>query len=247
MAHKKTVLQSGGHQFANHENNGIIIQFILFEMFLAVGLINKIEDTFKKLRSNSATQQELIGSLAEAITALAGSSQKSMRIFTSNLNEGILAQTKNYCSYFASNLEPKDPDITGMQRNANRAWKHSLDCLDTIRKLLKNPSCDSQEFSDFNISFERMVHRFFKLVKVVGNVLHKFNDDENVILFLITHTKQLDKLFEKEFVIHTLIKMFPNGIIDAERFLTQKYMSRGFTHLIPSIIQKIAKFEPALV
>lgn len=236
----------------SHNKNGIIIQFILFELIQAGDLIGQIDASLRDIgeaypRKLEKGKHSSIQSIASAIHALAGSSQKSMRIFTSNLNEGILAQTKNYCAYFASNLDPKDPDCILLQKNSNRAWTLSLDCMDMMRSIQQKQVKELSDFALFDHSFRRMSIRVKKLTCSVAHMLPQFWGDENVLLFLLTRKHDLDRLYGKEFVLNLFEKMFPNGLSEVEKFMVQKYEKRGFTHLIREIQEKIAEFDTALV
>lgn len=233
-----------------HDNNGIIIQFIFFELIQAFDKIRSIKKSLAGMNPVpearlTKTEKKLLGSISTDISSLAGHSQKTMRIFAWYLNEGILAKVKTHCSLFANNLDPQNPELHTLQRHADRSWSHSLHFLDLVRGLQKCPSKKSMNIPRLKEILERMAGRLRRLSKIIGIFVLKFRDDENVLYFLLTYKDGLDTIYRKGFVFRLLIKMFPGGMSEAELFLFDKYSSRGFFHLLPSISQKCAELEKA--
>ena len=236
------------HLTTYHGNNAIIMQFIFFEVINAFQEVYELEYLVSQIKLTptkkfSKSDREHMASITTSISRLAGYTQKYMRIFTWNLNDGILAKLKNYCSYFANNISPDDPDVSALQRNAERAWINCLECIDQIREAEKLPTRGTPDLPSLKTYMEKMVQRLRRLSRVAGNIVLRFKEDENVLLFLLNHQDQLDRLYEDQFVAKLFHKMFPKGLQQAEEFLVEQYASRGFDHLLPQITSKFATLE----
>lgn len=240
------------HLTTYHGNNAIIMQFIFFEVINAFQEVYELEYLISQIKLTPAkklskSDKEHMASLTGSFTRLAGYTQKYMRIFTWNLNDGILAKLKNYCSFFANNISPQDPEAGALQRNAERAWINCLECIDQIREAEKLPAKGTPDLPALKAYMEKMVQRLRRLSRVVANIVLRFKEDENVLLFLLNHQEQLDRLYEEQFVAKLFHKMFPQGLRQAEAFMAAKYTARGFDHLIPLISSKISLLETATV
>ncbi|MFQ5728816.1 MAG: hypothetical protein ACE5GN_00455 [Waddliaceae bacterium] len=236
------------HLTTYHDNNSIVMQFILFELINAFDIIDEIESLIPEINLDSSkkfssSDRENLDSLTASITRLAGYTQKYMRIFTWNLNDGILAKLKNYCSFFATNLKPLDADVMALQRHADRAWINCLEALDQIRAAQRPSSGKAPGLLKLKSALEKMITRLRNLTKVIANICHQFREDENVLFFILSHQEELDRLYKTDFVVILFCKIFPKGLADAERLLMKKFASRGFDHLIPIISQKIAALD----
>lgn len=235
-----------------HHNNGIIIQFVLFELIQAFEQVRQIDEslsgiTLTPTKKLSKNDRELLNTIAHAISCLAGYSQEKMRIFTWNLSNGILAKIKAHGSLYANNIDPQNPDTDSLLRHADRAWIHCLDALEHIRAVQELPSNKSPDLSAIHTSLKKMFGRMRRLAKVIESSLDQFRTDENVLYFLLCKKESLDKIYNPDFVCKLFKKMYPKGINEIEKFLMQKYKARGFSHLIPVITQKLAELEPANV
>lgn len=73
-------------------------------------------------------------------------------------------------------------------------------------------------------------------------ILASYLDDENVLLFLLRHADSLDAAYGLPMVSRLLKRGFGN-LAKARLFLEERYRSRGFHHVMPSIGHGIAQLE----
>ena len=230
------------------ESNSLIIQFVLSEMIEAFAIIDKVEQLLPNLpetppKRTSAKTREVQDALMAAITKLAGSSQEYMRIFTWNPNDGTLTKLKNYCSFFATLQTPLDPDVMALQRHADRAWANCIDALGRLRAAQLSPLHKDADPVKLKSSLEKMITRLRSLAKTVAAICGQFRDDENVLFFILSHQEALDRLYKTDFVFITFCKLFPKGLVEAEKLLLQRFGARGFDQLLPVIVKKIAALD----
>jgi len=230
-----------------HDNNGMIIQVIFFELIQAFEKLGSIEQSLAHMNQtaeSSLVKRNLLHTITTDVSSLAGHSQKTMRIFASYLTEGILAKVMTHCSLLANNHDPEDRSMGLLKRHAVRSWTQSMQILDLLRELEQTSSQITSDISSLlRALLEKMVNLLKRLAKMIAKIAVKFHENENVVYFLLMYKDRLDAIYKKGFVSQLFNKMFPEGIRKAEEFLSVKYLSRGFDQLIPLITQKFAELE----
>lgn len=222
------------HLTTYHNNNSLIIQFALFELIQAYKHVEIINSYLQDSRSTP------LNKLGSAISSLTGRTQEYMRIFTWNLNDGILAKLKSYCSYYANNIAAQQPDISAVQKHADRAWINCLESADILRRMDKSTHIHPSDREELQEKLSRTLQRLQQLASVLSKQLLQFRDDENVLFFLLRFSRSLDSIYEEGFVLKLFSKMFSDGIPAAKAKLSVRYAERKFEHLLPQITQKLS-------
>jgi hypothetical protein len=219
-----------------NRNNNIVLQFILLELIYAC----KDAEELEKLLHNPKLQ---LDSLFIHVSRLVGQTKKYIRIFSWSLNDGILTRVKNYCSLFVHNRNPADSRIMSLQTHSDRAWINGLESLDLIRLIKQMPSCNNECEKSLRIVLQKMLKRVHQLIRSIYQTLPMFCKDEHTLFFLLRHRTDLESLFGEKAILQLFTITFPKGLKTASRFIIQRYVKRGFTHLAPVISQKIAELE----
>lgn len=239
---------SGGFN-TYHRNQGLLFQFILSEFLLASQELKIIRPIIDDLKVSSFENHiDLFNHpLKQSITKLSGSSQEYMRIFTWNREDGILAKIRNYCAILSQQTNPEDKQLTGMNRNANKAWLLSLQALDVMWAFHQENTVSISQKQKHSIalcrSLSKMCAAIDRFSRLVPTLLKQFRNDENVIFFLIRSQQQFDIAYEPRFVAKIVKKMYPKGLEGAKQFLISRYTDRGFVNLIPTIRTKIDELQ----
>ncbi|NGX41941.1 MAG: hypothetical protein K940chlam7_00215 [Chlamydiae bacterium] len=238
------------HLTTCHDNNSMILQFVLFELLKAFEELYKIEHSISEVKltpTNKLSKSDRVHlhSIASSLAKLMGNTSKNVRITAWTINDGVLAKLKNYCSYFANNLDPDSANGAALLRISDQAWTIGLESLELNRTAQQVPSRGSPNVLGLKTTFERLKTKLLRLAKVVANICTEFHEDENVLFFLLRHREELDRAIKKGFVSKLFSQMFPNGLKKVERILKKKYSSRGFEHLIPVITQKLSELDMA--
>ncbi len=225
-------------------NNSLLIQFVLFELIRSWNEVSEIKKHLSKVKLTpkkrySKKDKEHLSNCLIHITKLAGYTQQYMRIFTWNLNDGIIAKLKNYATYFANNLEKQDADAVNLERNAERAWFNCLECLDLFQEQYSLPPSETAHLCALNEITEELHNRLKKLSVATTHLLPQFRDDENALFFLLKHQEDLAPIYEKNYLKNLFLSLFPKGKEEAECFLKKRYTSRNFTQIIPSMTEKL--------
>ena len=151
-----------------------------------------------------------------------------MRLFLWN-DDGIMAKLKNYCALFMLHFQD-DPNCptNKMHREAHKGWLFALEALDTAQR------------KSVNLSYlEQLATKLITVLRQIADfaekVIDRFKNNENVLFFLVRHSKELDAVIGKPYVSPIFHKIFVNGIQEAQESIIQKYAKRGFSHLAPLI------------
>lgn len=232
-----------------YASNHLLFQFILSEFILAFSEMQLINNVIKKTELEWPLKNKdprFYPALLQYISKLAGSTQHYMRLLSWN-DDGFLTKLKNYCAllYHHDNTHNRDHEILQMYQESSQAWLLSLRILDVIRAVSQQPPIANPHEKRMLIPSLKKLHcSFQRFSRLVVHAVMPFHHNENVIFFILRHKEEFDSLYTPGFTKEWIQKMFPTGgIKEAGQFLLQRYTSRGFDNLIPTINTKIAELE----
>lgn len=227
-----------------YASNHLLFQFILSEFILAFSEMLLISDVIKKTEQEWPLKHKdprLYPALLHHVSKLAGSTQHYMRLLSWN-DDGLLTKLKNYCTLLYHH--DNNHDLLQMYQESSQAWLLSLRILDVIRAMSQQPpTANPHERRMLIPSLKKLHCSFQRFSRLVVQAVTPFHRDENVILFILQHKEELDFLYIPGFTKDWIQKMFPAGVKEAGQFLSQRYTSRGFDNLIPTINTKIVELE----
>jgi hypothetical protein len=217
-----------------HQSNSLMFQFIISEFINASTQIGLIAEKVPETHRGS------METLQNSLKALSGSLQEYMRFISWNLEEGILSKLKSYAALFAANAEILHSKHLQLEKYANQAWKVSLESLEVLR-LIQEQRDDLSLYEDLYQRLSHLTAIFKKLGKLLAELILEFSLDENVLFFILRHKEKLDHIYGTGFVKKTFIKMYPDGIAEAEEYIKRQYANRGFNHLLMVISSKFTE------
>lgn len=217
-----------------HQNNSLMFQFIIAEYINASIQIDLISSHLPE------THKGTMDNLERSLQTLSGSLQEYMRFFSWNLEEGILSKLKCYTALFAANAEIMHSKHLQLEKYSNQAWKISLESLDMMR-LIQHKKNDLSLYESLYQSLSHLTAVFKKFGKLLAELILEFSQDENVLFFVLRHKEKLDCIYGAGFVKKLFIKMYPEGIAEAEQYLKTKYAKRGFNNLLLVIASKFTE------
>ncbi len=233
------------HPHSRHlANNSLIVQFLLHELYHAAKTLLRYQSLLSKIhltphKKYTKPGREHLYEAFDSIALLAGGTNQHMRIFTWNLNEGIIAKLKQYATLFANNLDPKDTHAVQLEKHAERAWTDCLECLDQTREQIKLPSKEPANLNILVSNATKLHIRIKKISQILAGILPQFRDDETVLYYLLRNQNDLSKLWGNSFLPDLFLQLFPNGKEEVECFLHSRYNKRHFTHVIQNLTQTI--------
>jgi len=239
------------HFNSYHHNNGLLFQFILSEFLEAFSEMEQIKTLAEKIAKeekkslHEGTGRQILIVLYGYTAKLAGSTPNFMRLFSWNLDNGLLAKLRNYCVFFSHNANLQDKESILLQRNANRIWETCLACLDFMQSLLNQSSKVNvlEQKKVLNLLIEKMMRCMRHFANLLAKIMVNFRDEENVMFFLLRHHQEFDRCYGSQFIAKFFNKMFPKGLIESQQFLSERYTNRGFENLVPLIVMKMAQLS----
>ena len=213
------------HRVIFKGNRGLIVQFILHELFAADLLFKEMYMLWG---------EEDFSSLFERVGSLSGHASKSTHLFTNDVNAGILSKLKNYSAYFSLDKDAKESGME-LRKISHRLCATSSALYDDLKEF---------SYTDFKLkslkkkidkSLQKMDQDFTHYCDTLCLVLETFNQNENVVWYLVKHRKKADAIFKEERVKALFERYFPQGNIELRDFLIQRYSERGFYSLLPLI------------
>lgn len=213
--HKKRIAKQTSEIYA--QNEGILFQFILHEFLKSHALIEGI-------RSSANPEKDF--------AMLVGHDHKDdSRSYACFWTEqiGSLKNLKTYISllsvHFPAVNNANDPD-----------YKNLFQCVVTMSHALFDfHNCPYHE--EKIKKGERLNRALKKMSRSLHNRLHRYCEDENVLLFLIKSHREFSQIFGSA-AMAKLMKL-KGGINELQAFLLERYSKRGFDHLLPLIRETI--------
>ena len=196
-------------------SDSLLFQFVLHEFLRTLGEVYKLECVV----SDEDTPEAIHGKLTDYLLKLAGTEQEYVRIFTWIYDAGVLTKLKNSVDLLSQKAPVEDSEMRSLHLVVQKAW---LECLHSI-DLYRN-----QELKALKPQVLKAMKLIRKIPAALKKVLSRYDEDENVIYYLIRHKNQFDHIIGPDFLKDMLHK---NSI----PFLIERYRMRGFDKLIPEI------------
>jgi hypothetical protein len=223
------ITRTHAHLNAYHQTDSLLLQFILSEFIASYREILMIHQLSKETTENPTLVTK---NVSQCIEKLSGSSKISMKMYSWNLEEGILSKLKNYCEHFSLN----NKDYHDLHHFAHQAW---LNCLQSF-EILK---CNCISSKNLQKVLNRIASLMRRFARIALRLIQKYREDENILFFVLRNHEQLDAIYGSQFVFKLFSRLFPRGLSGALEFLQQRYSARGFENLKKIINNKIAELE----
>lgn len=236
-----------GSIHAYHHNNSLLFQFILVEFIEAFELIRSLEQLCNRQSSaliphtiNELNSESTLSSVETILVKLVGAKHNHVRLINWNQGNSTIVKIKIYCSLFIDNSNNDEKEIMTMQYYADKIWTTSLKIMD----LLEEETITIPQLLPLLDKINLAIHRFSKLIT---RLIHQFRDDENVIFSILRHKDRLDRIYGGQYVAKQLSRLYPKGLNEVQKKLTERYSVRGFNNIIPDIAAKIAEVKNSLI
>lgn len=227
-------VQGPSHQFSPfYHNNSLLIQLMITEMIHIHQIASKISNCNHEIESLSSQLFELVNDLSFSSYAS-----------YSNRSKGALNRLKEFTDYFYSNANNQVKNRTNLHDLVNHAWISVIQNLLLIKgsKICKDKRKESILLSRIKNSIKTLIARIHRMSKAIIRLLPLFENDESVVYFLLRKRNQLIEIFgsdQMKRVFKSISKKTP-----LEKLLINRYLTKGFYHLIPLIKQELSLHEP---
>jgi len=206
------------------QHDHLLIQFFLDEFLVACPLIRSLRTVREKLEGAfGEIQEEAITELSKEVKALVFESDEW------SMKEGPLRRLKKYAVRFNDTV----------RRAANKAFYASLQVLEELsfkeKREVLYPHLD------------QMQEGFAIIAEEVPTLIAKFNENENVLYFLLKNRDELDEIYEPSFIRELCDEIFDGGVDEMAGYIVKKYRERGFGLHVPDIESRIAFLESLAV
>lgn len=238
------------YQLNNYfQSQPVLFQFILNE-FLMIGEENREwPDLILKGSPSSAALQKMWHMLFQKLNKLSFSPQDHMWQLPWNFDAGIFTKLKNYSYLYARNAEIEDPYLYQMHDLFHKTWmlcKQTIDIMENDLIPQHPGSRQKDSLKQIKLNIERIQRKIKLLKKFILTILKTFEQNENVLFFLLRHHERFSLFFEKKFVFKFFSQLFSESRIEEVRaFLIHRYAMRGFDHLLPIINEKFDEIYPS--
>lgn len=200
------------------QSPSISLQFLISEFF-------QTYDSFRKIvyLINEEQYGEPLNSL---ISSLISFQFGQFSLFSKKLDESNLSKLLHYATCLERHEIQALHDTPSLSSVCRQCWMLGLQILESI---------DTTDFKRIFPLLKKIRH----VIKRIGNDLVKaiilLKDDENILYFVLRHTKQFDELYGIRFTSKLFKSLFGQSLGEARNYLVTKYSNRGFHELVPKI------------
>ena len=212
----------------NRLSNALLFQLLLSQLL-------KFYQSFSELKAHIATTPQDLSIIKEYFKILLDNPQFTIAPESPswNTNQGSLKKLQNL-SYSLVQDGTLDQEITTkLHEKFSKALTEGQKCWDS---LFQKNTINKELFEKCN----RYLDRSLNLVK---KLLIHFQDDENVLFFLLRHSETFDLMYNSQFTISFLQKIYGKNLENIEKQLKEKFSNRRFEHLFTIISEKMKKIE----
>lgn len=202
----------------------LLIQFIASELFRVHQELVSIQNL---LSNNILTVKAILPHIHKLIGTHHGYASRPI-----GGNDGIFAKLRNCTALFhLSDVQGKPSQQ--IYRSVNLVWIEAEQIMEYLKLL---PANEVVDLTILNPLLNKLMEELDKFSRNLKGFFEEFKDNENVVLFIVNHHSQLDAIYGKRFVKKWLHKMYQT---ETYHFLSNRYIARGFEHLIPIIQEKL--------
>ncbi|MCH9631879.1 MAG: hypothetical protein S4CHLAM6_01970 [Chlamydiae bacterium] len=158
-------------------------------------------------------------------------------------DKGCLNKLRYYCFLFGQkNIE--NPDAVKMNICISKAFHSALQLREVILSLQHQISEGKvPNYVSLYQLLDKLIDNMRLASRLILKVLVQYKDNENLLHFLLKNQKDFDAVYETKFVAKVFKKMYPEGLKYAKDLIVEKYVKRGFGHLIGFISKQMAILE----
>lgn len=213
------------------DNSALIFQFVVTEYFAIHSTMNDL-----LMAINAKDLAEVFRQLFK----LNGPLEGNVHTFSGNYEDGLLPKFCHSSFYFA-NVD--DDNIQGQKLNRYAEQMHKI----THRALKIGEDCDVlkplRALQEIKKIFAKIQESLKKMGETITKIVGQFEDDEGMLFFLIRNYEKFDKAYHPNYILKLMAKMFPNGVLEAEKYMLKQYSERGFNQLLPEISKFIGMIQ----
>lgn len=236
----KKVQEPSQHFKAYYQENSILMQLMISEFFEIHQIACNI---FKLEKSKESVQpKEYIGHLFQYLKEMFGESNDH-GLSISRWSRGPMSRMQEYCEHFSRNSTDLNKPHLNLLSILHESWlcaKHNLELIYSL-----NSCYNENKFSVILFRIHRAVHslliRIQLTTKHLFNCLKTYNDDENVIFFLLRKKEFLIKIYGIDQFNQLLLFFAKNQNLAS--FLIKRFKARGFEQLLPVIKKELFLYE----
>ena len=234
------------------QSEGVLLQFILSEFLSTHKQLANIEKLYRQLeaqlvsnRLNSDGVQEQLLELYEALTSLTHSALSVESHFPWSADIGSLTKLRRFCFRLSARLSDTVPASANLGVCVSKGFHSVIQAREVIVGLQPGSSSNrgAPNFPGLYQFIDKFLDNMRRASRLILQLLMSFNDDENVILFLLKNQESFEKVYRPKILSKLFSKMYKNGITEAKDFLINSFSGRGFDHLLPQITQQLRALE----
>lgn len=221
-----------------YQNQSVAFQLILHEFLHIKNEILEIHYLSQKLKIKFSPSDTL--EMMRHVTALSGPILEKTMPLPWDAQEGSLRKFQTHIKYFNLNFNERRGPLPAEYEIIDKMVSDCKNLLfithDWKKQHISEP--EKGEFETLLKLIKKNEERLKKLEKSTLDVLSKFKEDENVILFLMRNIKQFEQMFGMTFLESELQNFFPEGTEEIENFLIKAFSKRGFFTLKKMILKQ---------
>ncbi|MDR3624430.1 MAG: hypothetical protein P4L16_04735 [Chlamydiales bacterium] len=219
------------HPYHLHQNDALLVQFIFNELFVSHQSALTLKEHFKDI-ANLPNKECL--ALQNCLVQLLGNLAFNMPNCSILHQEGSLIKLRNYGHIFSEHFQKHMQEIESFCASIQNGFHEGLMAKELI-VISSKKSLIEKDNTKLCIHLETLLNSLLLALSHLISILPHYNQNENLLFFLMRQRKELDLLLFPSTTNDLLLKIYPEGLQKMKAFLEKRYSEKGFHHLIPSI------------
>lgn len=214
------------HFSTYYHDNSLLVQFILSEFIATHQLFCQIKD----LTETALESAQSLQSLFESLNRLIGLVYDNERFMIFQWTKGPLTKLNHYCKQFYKNAHYQNKHNLALYNYVHKTWLSVLQIWEFLHAF-QVTQMPKSAISKIKRTIKYLNTCISQMAKYISRIIPPFNNDENVIFFFFRRKTQLEEIYGIDFID----KVFKMSANESLQLLIQRYVQRGFDHLISSI------------
>ncbi len=233
----------------NNQSKGVLFQFIMNEFISSFQETKDIEQLYRTIESKLITHhtlddiKDLLQQLFFSLSKLTGTTIDDEPQSPWSSDKGSLNKLRHFCHMLSSKSSTHNAEVANFNVCVSKCYHSALQGREVILSLERpSPNVKKRILPNYPALYQfldKLIDNMHRSSRLLLHLISQFHDDENVVLFLIQHREEFEKIFKSKFITKIFGKMFQNGIKDAEKLLKERYTKRGFQDSIKKIAESV--------
>jgi len=207
-------------------NRSLSFQLLLSQLL-------KVHRVTRNLEKVLAYQRQSFKKIREFLSQLGGADTNWRERPSWNIGVGALEKLRDHAHFLMNDKKLDQSLTTKLFEHASKTVLACQKCWDELH----DTNVLSQEHH------QKTAQHILRLSRTIKDLFPSFQNDENVIFYLLQHSEEFDEIYGPHFIATLLKKIYGDDLSIAKQTIAKKFTKRNFDQLPFMISKKVEELE----